>query len=210
MDNETLYDAAIIGGGLAGLALSIQLSKKGYRVILFEKEQYPFHKVCGEYISMESWDFIESLGLPLSSFHLPIIKKLIVTSPNGNELKTDLPLGGFGISRYFLDNISHGTYPLWNPDYSGGVPWNFFLRRMGEFNPFYWIISGLKFLGVGALHAHLIFFVLYYFLGLVGFWLLARLFLKDRLTSTCAYLLMLFSWGGQLFYCFDVLMRAKC
>jgi flavin-dependent dehydrogenase len=104
MDNETLYDAAIIGGGLAGLALSIQLSKKGYRVILFEKEQYPFHKVCGEYISMESWGFIESLGLPLSSFHLPIIKKLIVTSPNGNELKTDLPLGGFGISRYFLDN----------------------------------------------------------------------------------------------------------
>ena len=104
MDNETLYDAAIIGGGLAGLALSIQLGRKGYKVILFEKEQYPFHKVCGEYISMESWGFIESLGLPLSSFNLPIIKKLIVTSPNGNELKTDLPLGGFGISRYFLDN----------------------------------------------------------------------------------------------------------
>jgi len=54
MDNDITYDAAIIGGGLAGLALSIQLSKKGYRVILFEKEQYPFHKVCGEYISMES------------------------------------------------------------------------------------------------------------------------------------------------------------
>ncbi len=63
MDDETLYDAAIIGGGLAGLALSIQLAKKGYKTILFEKEQYPFHKVCGEYISMESWPFLESLGL---------------------------------------------------------------------------------------------------------------------------------------------------
>ena len=104
MDDETLYDAAIIGGGLAGLALSIQLAKKGYKTILFEKEQYPFHKVCGEYISMESWNFIESLGLPLSSFDLPIIKKLIVTSPNGNKLTTNLDLGGFGISRYLLDN----------------------------------------------------------------------------------------------------------
>jgi menaquinone-9 beta-reductase len=103
MDDEILYDAAIIGGGLAGLALSIQLGQKGYKVVLFEKEQYPFHKVCGEYISMESWNFIESLGLRLSALDLPVIKKLIVTSPNGNELKTDLPLGGFGISRYFLD-----------------------------------------------------------------------------------------------------------
>ncbi|MBF0570866.1 MAG: hypothetical protein HQL12_03240 [Candidatus Omnitrophica bacterium] len=108
-------------------------------------------------------------------------------------------------SRFFLDNISHGIYPLWNPDYSGGVVWNFFLRRMGEFNPFYWIISGLKVFGLGAIEAHLVFLVLYYFLGLVGFWLLARLFLKDRLTSTGAYLLLLFCWGGQLFYCFDVL-----
>jgi len=103
MDNDITYDAAIIGGGLAGLALSIQLSKKGYRVVLFEKEQYPFHKVCGEYISMESWNFIESLGLPLGSMNLPIIKKLIVTAPNGNALDTALPLGGFGISRYVLD-----------------------------------------------------------------------------------------------------------
>lgn len=104
MDDEILYDAAVIGGGLAGLALSIQLAKLGYKTILFEKEQYPFHRVCGEYISMESWGFLESLGLPLSSFDLPVIKRLIVTSPNGNELNTGLDMGGFGISRYFLDN----------------------------------------------------------------------------------------------------------
>lgn len=104
MDDEVLYDAAIIGGGLAGLALSIQLAKRGYKTILFEKEAYPFHRVCGEYISMESWPFLESLGLQLTSFDLPIIKKLVVTSPNGNQLTTDLDLGGFGISRYLLDN----------------------------------------------------------------------------------------------------------
>lgn len=104
MTNRSSYDVAIIGGGLAGLSMAIQLCKKGYAVALFEKEIYPFHKVCGEYISMESWDFIESLGLPLSSMDLPVIKKLIVTAPDGSELHTDLDLGGFGISRYYLDN----------------------------------------------------------------------------------------------------------
>jgi len=102
--DEKLYDAAVIGGGLAGLSLSIQLAKAGYNVVLFEKEKYPFHKVCGEYISLESWDFIKGLGLDLEKMNLPIIKNLIVSSPNGNSLEQPLPLGGFGISRYGLDN----------------------------------------------------------------------------------------------------------
>ncbi len=103
MNEPQQYEVTIIGGGLAGLSLSIQLAQKGYTVSLFEKEQYPFHKVCGEYISMESWDFIEGLGLPLSKMQLPIIKKLIISSPDGNYLQHDLPLGGFGISRYTID-----------------------------------------------------------------------------------------------------------
>ena len=61
--NSIIFDVAIVGGGLAGLSLSILLAKAGYKVILFEKEKYPFHKVCGEYISLESWNFIERLGI---------------------------------------------------------------------------------------------------------------------------------------------------
>ena len=103
MNHPNSYDVAIIGGGLAGLCLSIQLSKAGYRAIVFEKEKYPFHKVCGEYISFESWNFLEEMGIPLSDWNLPIIKRLLVTSPGGNSIEQDLPLGGFGISRYKLD-----------------------------------------------------------------------------------------------------------
>ena len=95
---------AIVGGGLAGLSLSILCARAGYKTILFEKEKYPFHKVCGEYVSLESWDFITDLGLDLSGLHLPIIKKLMVTSPGGKFLSSSLDQGGFGISRYLLDN----------------------------------------------------------------------------------------------------------
>ena len=98
------YDIAVVGGGLAGLALAIQSAKAGYTTVLFEKEKYPYHKVCGEYISMESWSFLESLGLPLNEMHLPIIKRLHVSSPDGKLFEHLLPLGGFGISRFTLDD----------------------------------------------------------------------------------------------------------
>src|SRR6266542_3038950 len=101
---ENMYDVAIIGGGVAGLTLSIQCADEGYNAILFEKETYPFHKVCGEYISLESYSFLEQLGLTLKEFDVPIIKKLQLTDVRGKLYEFDLDLGGFGISRYKLDN----------------------------------------------------------------------------------------------------------
>ena len=104
MQDDHTYDLAIVGGGLAGLSLSIQMAKDGHRVILFEKDQYPFHRVCGEYISLESWDFLQSLGLDLRSLNVSQIKKLSVSAKNGNSFEQELPLGGFGISRFKLDH----------------------------------------------------------------------------------------------------------
>lgn len=92
-----------MGGGLAGLTMSIQLADLGYRVVLLEKEQYPFHKVCGEYISLESWDFLSSLGLDLEALQVSKITRLEVTTTGTAKLEQTLPLGGFGISRYRLD-----------------------------------------------------------------------------------------------------------
>jgi flavin-dependent dehydrogenase len=105
MNQESTYDVAIAGGGLAGLTMSIHLARKGYRVAVFEKDQYPFHRVCGEYISLESADFLKNTGVDIHALNLPLIDTLEVTSPDGNSLKQALPLGGFGISRYKLDHM---------------------------------------------------------------------------------------------------------
>jgi flavin-dependent dehydrogenase len=101
---ENKYQISIIGGGLAGLTLAIQMADAGISCVLFEKNKYPFHKVCGEYISMESKGFIERLGLDLEKLDLPIITRLHVSSPSGKLLKHKLDLGGFGISRFLLDH----------------------------------------------------------------------------------------------------------
>ncbi len=103
MHENILYDVAVIGGGLAGLSLSIQCADAGYKVALFEKENYPFHKVCGEYISMESYPFLQRLGLTLQDLNLPLIHTLNITDVSGNRYNFPLDMGGFGISRYALD-----------------------------------------------------------------------------------------------------------
>ncbi|MBC7412055.1 MAG: FAD-dependent monooxygenase [Bacteroidia bacterium] len=103
MINDKLYDCSVLGGGLAGLCLAIQLAQQGHSVVLIEKNTYPFHKVCGEYVSMESWNFLIHLGLPLHTFNLPHITNVQVTAQNGYTASTELDMGAFGISRYTLD-----------------------------------------------------------------------------------------------------------
>ncbi len=106
---QTDYDIGIIGGGLGGLSLALLAADAGYAVALFEKEDYPFHKVCGEYISLESYNFLMLFGLPLQDWDLPQIKKLQVSDIKGKLYNFRLDLGGFGISRYKIDN---GLYEL--------------------------------------------------------------------------------------------------
>ncbi|NGM64882.1 NAD(P)/FAD-dependent oxidoreductase [Sphingobacterium sp. SGR-19] len=99
------YDIGIVGAGLAGLTAAIQLRKRGYSVVIFEKNSFPFHRVCGEYISFESWDYLTDCGIDLAGMTLPVIKKIQVSSLSGILLNADLDLGGFGISRYTIDGL---------------------------------------------------------------------------------------------------------
>jgi menaquinone-9 beta-reductase len=108
MTKPVNFDVAVIGGGLGGLSAAIQLSRLGYRVVLFEQKTYPFHRVCGEYISEESRPFLTALGLPFDDLKLPAISKLVVSAPDGATVETALGMGGFGISRYRLDAILAG------------------------------------------------------------------------------------------------------
>ncbi|WP_224482800.1 NAD(P)/FAD-dependent oxidoreductase [Robertkochia aurantiaca] len=98
----TSCDIVIVGGGLAGLTAAIELSKN-YSVTLIEKNDYPSHKVCGEYISREVEPYLKTLGIDLNEMGLPMISKFSLSTVDGEAAKFDLPLGGFGISRYLLD-----------------------------------------------------------------------------------------------------------
>lgn len=98
-------DILIAGGGLAGLTSAIHLAAEGLSVVLIEKETYPHHKVCGEYISNEVLPYLKSIDADPESL-LPVqINELLFTTATGKHLNTSLPLGGFGLSRFCFDTF---------------------------------------------------------------------------------------------------------
>lgn len=96
-------EVLIIGGGLAGITAAIHLSKIGFQVTVVEKNEFPKHKVCGEYISNEVLPYLNWLNLNIADLHPTNITHLEFSTVSGKTIKNRLPLGGFGISRYTLD-----------------------------------------------------------------------------------------------------------
>ncbi len=103
MNTTTCIDVVIVGGGLAGLVNAIHLSKHGIDVLLIEKNIYPKHKVCGEYISNEVLPYLQSLGVDPLKLGATKINRFMLSTPKNKVIEAELPLGGFGISRFTLD-----------------------------------------------------------------------------------------------------------
>lgn len=98
-------DILIIGGGLSGLTAALHLQQSGLDVLLIEKEAYPHHKVCGEYISNEVLPYFNWLGIDVGPLQPASLHKLHFSALSGKSILTGLPLGGFGLSRFTLDQF---------------------------------------------------------------------------------------------------------
>ena len=109
--------------------------------------------------------------------------------------------------KFFIDNIRQGTIPLWESTRDSGVPAEFFLRRIGEFNPFYFFILFLNLIGISYYYSYLFFLAGYYFLGLLGFYFLARLLFENRVLAFLAFLLLMFSSLGTLLFCSFIILE---
>src|SRR6218665_111952 len=95
----------IVGGGLAGLVSAIHLSKNGFCVTLIDKNEFPRHKVCGEYVSNETLPYLDWLGVHPSVLKPTEIDQLVFSTGSGKTISETLPLGGFGISRFVFDHF---------------------------------------------------------------------------------------------------------
>lgn len=99
-------DAIIVGGGLAGLTAALNLGNQGHHVMVIEKNEYPFHKVCGEYVSKEILPILDFLNAnPNESFNLPQINHFQLSTHHGQSINLEHDMGGFGISRYVFDHF---------------------------------------------------------------------------------------------------------
>jgi menaquinone-9 beta-reductase len=104
--NES-YDVIIIGAGLAGCSAAIQLAQRGHRILLLEQAEYPTHRLCGEFLSIEVIEIFQRLGI-LDAVHQAgahPIQRAYLTATSGASFRCELPGTALGLSRYQLDRI---------------------------------------------------------------------------------------------------------
>jgi flavin-dependent dehydrogenase len=101
------YDAIVIGGGLAGCSIALQLAREDHDVLLLEKSTYPRHKLCGEFLSPEAQSSLNGLGA-LEAVHdagAAPITQAELTGPTETASGHALPGTALGLSRYRLDAL---------------------------------------------------------------------------------------------------------
>lgn len=101
-----MFDAVVIGGGLAGCSAAITLTRRGHRVLLLEAGTYPQPKVCGEFLSPEVVALFDQAGfLPhLRRLNPVTIRTVRITAPDEREWCGTFPTPGLGVSRFALDH----------------------------------------------------------------------------------------------------------
>ena len=91
-----------LGGGVAGAATAIALSRKGRSVTLIEREPTPRDKVCGEFLSGEALEDLHALGIDVASLGaVPIDYVRLAAARRAAE--APLPFPAASLSRKTLD-----------------------------------------------------------------------------------------------------------
>ncbi|MGF7049838.1 flavin-dependent dehydrogenase [Paenibacillus sp. DS2015] len=104
-----IMDAVVVGGGIAGCSLAKQLADLGWETMLLDRQVFPRHKACGEFLSPESLEMLSKLGLDsvMESLQPQLISKARLVFEHGDLIEVPLPGLAWGISRYKLDAALH-------------------------------------------------------------------------------------------------------
>ena len=103
----------------------------------------------------------------------------------------------YAVVKYYLDHLVSGVFPSWNPYLLWGMG---HVHQVGEFNPVWFLIPLLSHLGWGTYQAFLVTISFYWFVGLIGFYYLAKSVLKDSCLAYSAFVLLMFSSLGMTLF----------
>jgi flavin-dependent dehydrogenase len=92
----------VIGGGPAGSMLAIRLAAAGREVVLLEKERSAHHKVCGEFLSRETVEYLRQAGIDPLALGAATIRR-VRHSAGRSAAESALPFTALSLSRLVLD-----------------------------------------------------------------------------------------------------------
>ena len=96
-------ETLIIGGGPAGAAAACALATAGREVMLVERSAAPHHKVCGEFLSVETQAQLRGLGVEPLALGAVEIGEVAVYSA-AKSVRAALPFRALSLSRHRLDD----------------------------------------------------------------------------------------------------------
>jgi flavin-dependent dehydrogenase len=101
------WDAVVVGAGPAGSAAAIVLARFGRSVLLLEKDVFPRHKVCGEFLSADALPSLDLLGAraAVEGATAERITHGTLHLSGGRAVSFDLPAPALGLSRFRLDDL---------------------------------------------------------------------------------------------------------
>lgn len=113
---QKMYDVTIVGAGPAGCTTALQLSNKGLKVAILEKERFPRDKICGDALSADVINQIYRIDDSLAkNFNQLKTKKasngVRFFAPNHQQLDIDFvnnnhkEAAGFIVKRIDFDNF---------------------------------------------------------------------------------------------------------
>ncbi|HVE72318.1 MAG TPA: NAD(P)/FAD-dependent oxidoreductase [Thermoanaerobaculia bacterium] len=95
-------EVAIIGAGPAGSTLATLLAARGVAVTLFDRDEFPRDKLCGEFLSYDALPVLDALGVTLEG--APRISHCRVVGSK-RTYAFDFPHEARGVSRMYFDDL---------------------------------------------------------------------------------------------------------
>jgi flavin-dependent dehydrogenase len=95
-------ETVVVGGGPAGAAVASGLAAAGREAVLLERTGAPHHKVCGEFLSIETQAHLLRLGVDAAALGAAPVEQVTIHSST-RSVSTVLPFRGLSLSRYRLD-----------------------------------------------------------------------------------------------------------
>ena len=104
-ERSALRDVVVVGAGLSGSGIAAALAQRGWDVLLIERDRFPRHKVCGEFLSPEAQHSLQTLGVlgDVAALGPVPLHGAAITTPGGATLEMALPADAWGLSRHALD-----------------------------------------------------------------------------------------------------------
>lgn len=95
-------ETIVIGGGPSGASAACTLAAAGHEVALLERSDGPHHKVCGEFLSIETQAILRRLGVdPL--IHGAVSVDSVGIHVGKHQVTAQLPFRALSLSRFRLD-----------------------------------------------------------------------------------------------------------